>query len=263
MTRCQECGYSNEPGASVCKKCGSALQDAAGTPSPSHHLPQGSAGGTPTMIGGASAAPPADNGGGRVSHPTVVGNRSNMPAWDDNTTTPPTPSAPTAASAATGNVAKCPSCGFYPLRNEVSAASPCPNCGNTGGASASQPSQPAEQPAASHQMQKAAGANKTIRLGDLTPAEEEKPEFKLVDERSQNAKEFTGAEVSVNRDNLDAGNMSISGQEHAKFVFEDGKWYLSDQSSNGATFIQVKGKVELEEDAKILIGNKIYTFKSK
>ena len=57
--------------------------------------------------------------------------------------------------------------------------------------------------------------------------------------------------------------MSISGQEHAKFAFEDGKWYLTDQSSNGATFIQVKGKIELEEDAKILIGNKIYTFKTK
>lgn len=112
-------------------------------------------------------------------------------------------------------------------------------------------------------MQKASNANKTIRLGDLTPEEDKKPEFQLVDERSQAAKDFGGAEVSVNRDTLDAGNMSISGQEHARFEFVDGKWYLSDHSSNGATFIQVNGKVELPEGTKILIGNRIYTFQSK
>lgn len=85
----------------------------------------------------------------------------------------------------------------------------------------------------------------------------------MIEERSQSVKEFNGAEVSVNRDNLDAGNMSISGQEHASFVFEDGKWYLNDKSSNGATFIQVNGKVELTEGSKILMGNRIYTFQTK
>ncbi len=285
MIRCQECGFTNEPGSAVCKKCGSKQEGSeAGA-----EAPKGNAGGgNPTMIGGAASAPAWDSGssnptppaGGRVSHPTVIGNRSNMPAWDENSSAPAgggpsAPSNPTVISgsggaAATGNVAKCGACGFYPLRNEVSASHPCPNCGDKGNATATDVKQPEAytpaaqaQPAASHQIQKASGAQKTMRLGDLSPEEEKKPEFALVDERSQNAKEFTGEEVSVNRDNLDAGNMSISGQEHAKFVFEDGKWYLSDHSSNGATFLQVTGKVELTEGTKILIGNRIYTFQSK
>lgn len=272
MIRCQECGFTNEADTKVCKKCGSRLEAGAGEAAPA--APKGNAG-NPTIIGGAATAPAWDSGtqaptggGGRLSNPTVVGGRSNMPAWDEGNAAPSAPvnppSTPTASSAPTGNVAKCPSCGFYPLRSEVSASHPCPNCGNTGSAIAeSAKAAPAYQPAPSHQIQNAAGANKTIRLGDLTPAEEEKPEFKLVDERSQSAKEFTGAEVSVNRDNLDAGNMSISGQEHAKFVFEDGSWYLSDHSSNGATFVQVTGKIALTEGAKILIGNRIYTFQTK
>jgi hypothetical protein len=284
MIRCQECGFTNDPDAKVCKKCGSRL-DAASESSPFADAPKANVGGgNPTLIGGSASSPAWDGGNaqpqapsgvGRLSNPTVVGGRSNLPAWDEGNAAPSggSPSNPTVVSGAgaTGNVAKCPSCGFYPLRSEVSASNPCPNCGSTGSGEQADAKQPeaytpaAEnvQPAVGHQMQKASNANKTIRLGDLTPEEEEKPEFKLVDERSQNAKEFTGAEVSVSRDNLDAGNMSISGQEHAKFVFEDGKWYLSDQSSNGATFVQVTGKTELAEGTKILIGNRIYTFQSK
>lgn len=277
MVRCQECGFTNEPGALVCKKCGSRLEGAAsGSASSTPEAPKPNAG-NPTMIGGAASGPAWDSGqqtpsAPKVSNPTMRGAQSNMPAWDDNNPSPaytPAPtSGPTAASGATASTAKCPACGFYPLRNEVSASHPCPNCGSTGSGSAVAKENPAQQqghePAsASHQMQKASNANKTIRLGDLTPEEDKKPEFQLVDERSQSAKEFSGEEVSVNRDALDAGNMSISGQEHARFVYEDGKWYLSDHSSNGATFVQVQGKIEVSEGTKILIGNRIYTFQSK
>jgi ribosomal protein L32 len=272
MIRCQECGFTNDADTKVCKKCGSRMEAGADSATPS--APKGNSGGSnPTMIGGAASGPawdsndaPASNsGGGRLSNPTIVGGRSNMPAWDENSAGPSNPTPPSSGgqSTAAGNVAKCPSCGFYPLRNEVSAAHPCPNCGTTGDAKAEATAAPAYQPAASHQMQKAAGANKTMRLGDLSPEEEAKPEFKLTEERSQSVKEFNGTEVSVNRDNLDAGNMSISSQEHATFVFEDGKWYLNDKSSNGATFIQVNGKIELTEGTKILMGNRIYTFQSK
>lgn len=272
MIRCQECGFTNDADTKVCKKCGSRLEAGAESAAPS--APKGNAGGGhPTMIGGAASgqawdsndAPAPSSGGGRLSNPTVVGGQSNMPAWDAHNESPssPTPPASGSQNTAAGNVAKCPSCGFYPLRNEVSAAHPCPNCGTTGDVSAAAPASPTYQPASGHQMQKAAGANKTMRLGDLSPEEEAKPEFRLTEERSQAIKEFMGAEVSVNRDNLDAGNMSISGQEHATFVLEDGKWYLNDKSSNGATFIQLTGKVELTDGTKILMGNRIYTFESK
>jgi predicted RNA-binding Zn-ribbon protein involved in translation (DUF1610 family) len=271
MIRCQECGFTNEADSKVCKKCGSQLAGSAGSVDSS--APKGNIGGSnPTMIGGVASGPawdsndaPSAGGGGRLSNPTIVGGRSSMPAWDENSTESSnlTPPASGGQNTAASNVTKCASCGFYPLRNEVSASHPCPNCGTTGDSKADATAAPAYQPAASHQMQKASGANKTMRLGDLTPEEEAKPEFKLIEERNQSVKEFNGAEVSVNRDNLDAGNMSISGQEHASFLFEDGKWYLNDKSSNGATFIQVNGKVELTEGSKILMGNRIYTFQTK
>ncbi len=265
MIRCQECGFTNEADTKVCKKCGSPLGVDAGNSAPG--APKGgAAGGNPTMIGGAASSPawdgndtPAGNSG-RLSNPTIVGGQSNMPAWDERSPTSPANSNPTSPA---GNVAKCPACGFYPLRNEVSASNPCPNCGNAGDASAVASQQASQPAAASHQMQKASAANKTLLLGDLSPEEDTKPEFVLTEERSQTGKEFAGETVVVNRDNLDAGNMSISGQEHASFVFEDGKWYLNDKSSNGATFVQVQGKVELSEGTKILMGNRIYTFESK
>ena len=251
MLRCNECGYSNAEGQTACAKCGSEL-DASGA---SASATKGNANdAAKTVVGGASSDRPIDNvpqGG----HKTVMGQASNMPAWDK-------PAADNRPS--TDSTIKCPSCGFYPLRAAVSDETPCPNCGEKGKAiSGSDDAAPANSSsAASNGLAASKGGAKTMMLSDLTPEEEEKPGFALIEERSQEQLVFDGEEVTLKRDLLDADNMSISGTAHASIKLRDGKWSIQDLSSNGATFIQVKGEVELNDGDKVLIGNKIYTFKN-
>ena len=64
----------------------------------------------------------------------------------------------------------------------------------------------------------------------------------------------------MNRSNLDAGNSTISGSHHAEFSYENGDWYIKDLSSTGATFVQVKTEYQLENNIKLIIGNKVYRF---
>lgn len=252
MLRCNECGYSNAADQTACAKCGSKL-DASGASASAAKSPVSDA--AKTVAGGASSAPPVDNTP-QVGHKTVMGQASNMPAWDQ----------PAAANkTSTDSNIKCPSCGFYPLRTAVSAADPCPNCGEKGNAAASAPadvSPAASDRSAGSGLAASKGAAKTMMLSDLTPEEEEKPGFALIEERSQEQLVFDGEETTLKRELLDADNMSISGTAHASIKLQDGKWTIEDLSSNGATFIQVKGAIELTDGDKILIGNKIYTFKN-
>lgn len=92
--------------------------------------------------------------------------------------------------------------------------------------------------------------------------EDSKPKrFKLV-ENNQQERSFEGSSVQVGREGIDPENFSISSQ-HATFEHVDGKWFLSNQSSNGFTFVQVKGKVELSDGDILVIGNKIFQFKTE
>lgn len=235
--------------------------------------------GGPKTVAGSGASGPAwddsapqspqlpQSGGAK----TVMGNASNMPAWDEGASGPSgsnTTGGSNESNAPTGSVNKCPSCGFYPLREPVSASAPCPNCGNKGseqqGAAGKEPGIEADKGAsAGAALGAAKGGSKTMRLSDLTPEEEEEPAFVLVEERSQKSMEFEGEATTLNRDNLDKDNMSLSGTEHAKIYLKDGQWFIQDRSSNGATFVQVNGEVPLENGTKILLGNKIFTFKSE
>lgn len=283
MVRCPECGYSNTPDSKVCKKCGSRVEGGADQASSSPTPPAGGGamGGSKTVAGSGATGPAWDEGtpqspqqsGGAPAGgaKTIVGNASNMPAWDEG--------APAASdnsgggsgdtsegNAPTGNVIKCPSCGFYPLREAVSESSPCPNCGNKGAtaqAGTADNAKPDAPAAAAAGFGAAKGGSKTMRLSDLTPEDEEEPAFVLVEERSQKSMEFEGESTTLNRENLDKDNMSLSGTEHAKIYQKDGQWFIQDRSSNGATFVQVQGEIPLENGTKILLGNKIFTFKSE
>lgn len=253
MLRCNECGYSNAADQTSCAKCGSKLDAASSAAGAAGKAANDAA---KTVAGGASSTPPIDTtpqGG----HKTVMGQASNMPAWDQ-------PAAAANRGGTTDSTIKCPSCGFYPLRAAVSASDPCPNCGSKGSATSapSNESAPASPSPKGSGLADGKGAAKTMMLSDLTPEEEEKPGFALVEERSQEQLVFDGEETTLKRDLLDAENMSISGTAHASIKLTDGKWTIEDLSSNGATFIQVKGEVELNDGDKILIGNKIYTFKN-
>lgn len=85
-------------------------------------------------------------------------------------------------------------------------------------------------------------------------------DFVLTEEISGRKILLTQGVNLLNRNNLDPGNASISGHKHALLDFNDGQWYISDLSSNAATFIQCKTEQQMSEKRKIIIGNIIFRF---
>ncbi len=263
--RCTECGFKNAEDAKICIKCGTKLiakeQAVDKNPAPS----QAPSGGIATI----ASKGIVDNTVSSDGVPTMKGQAIASSTWDNppNSTIQNTPSKH-------NSVLKCDSCGFYPLRFMVSAQNPCPNCNYTGAAVApmapitNEPKivmQPAAEasiippPMPNPIVEKVAtpSSSKTISIKNLQIGEEQK-KFSLIEVGANRKVEFVGKEHILNRSNTDPSNNSISSQKHAEIVFKDGKWRISDHSSNGATFVQVQNEVELQSGMQLIIGNKIY-----
>lgn len=67
-------------------------------------------------------------------------------------------------------------------------------------------------------------------------------------------------EIVLGREELDPQNSSISGNGHIRLRESQGKWYVKDMSSNGATFIQASVYQTLFEGMRIILGNRIFRF---
>lgn len=74
---------------------------------------------------------------------------------------------------------------------------------------------------------------------------------------------FQGESNDLNRANLDAENPTITSQVQAHLSLENGKWYLEDKSSQNTTFIHVSGRQELSDGDIVLMGNRMFVFKSE
>lgn len=223
--RCGECGWpNNADSASDCEKCGASLSASSPVAPPASPSTMGVADGKKTVMGGGHNLPAWDAGSS--------GNSGNTPAGN------------------TDSSLKCSSCGFYPLRATPSSTAPCPNCGFTGAGGA--------QPTVVEGQSKA-HLKKTQMFGEISFDDAKPSKFKLV-ENNQQERSFEGKSVTIGREEIDPENFSLS-TEHATFEQVDGKWMLSNQSSNGFTFIQVKGRVEVQDGDIIVIGNKIFQFK--
>ena len=143
----------------------------------------------------------------------------------------------------------CPVC-QYPLRTEPSASSPCPNCGfmGTGG-----------------QHDTVSDSKKTKSLTDLdfnTGQKLSSFRFKLISESKGHEFKIESDEneIILNRDHLDPENTTISSKEHLRARFRDGKIFFLDVSTNGSTFVQVKDKIQVIPETKIVMGNRIFLF---
>lgn len=218
--RCSECGFMNEENATACVKCGTELSVAPPRVNPVQPPPQ-----SPTPEGA----------------PTMRGQVANTPSWD----APSQPQSP-GHDASPSGMAKCLSCGFYPLRKEPAPESPCPNCGAVGESS----NAPADQ--------NKGGPSKTLGIGDIQFGSSPNT-VKLNNEKTGKTIEFSDENNRLNREVLDADNPSISEQLHAILKLENGRVVLEDKSSNGATFIQVSTPQVVENGTRIIIGNRIFT----
>lgn len=74
------------------------------------------------------------------------------------------------------------------------------------------------------------------------------------------ALQFEGNTVSLNRDNTDPKNLTITSEEQAQLVHADGKWTIEDRSHLHTTFVQASHGVELHSGDLILLGNQLYRF---
>jgi hypothetical protein len=172
------------------------------------------------------------------------GQVANTPSWDAPSQ-PQNPANPGHGASSSG-MAKCPSCGFYPLRKEPAPDSPCPNCGTVG------------ENSKSPESQAKSGPSKTMGIGDIQFGSSPKT-VKLNNEKTGETIEFSDENNRLNREVLDPGNPSISEKLHATLKVENGRVTIEDKSSNGATFIQVSTPQLLENGSRIIIGNRIFT----
>jgi hypothetical protein len=102
--------------------------------------------------------------------------------------------------------------------------------------------------------------NATRQFGDINLGKSDTNGFVIIEENTGNKINIIHGINILNRDNLDPGNISISAKEHANIEFQDGNWYLTDISSNKATFIQVMTEMQLTDKVKLILGNIIFRF---
>lgn len=218
--RCLECGYQNDENVSTCSKCGTVLMPSSKikTPEPPAKKPVTE---TPEI---------------KVSgNPTIIGKPINVAAWDEPEAEKSTPK-----TVKNQGYFTCDSCNYYPLKEAVSAQNACPNCGNTG------------------VPEKSEGKHSgTMKLGDFQLGEAQIT-VTLTEEGGDKTISLEDGELKLNRETLDPKNKSISAKKHARLTLENGEVLLEDESSNQATFVQVSGKVKLENGMRIIIGNKMY-----
>lgn len=239
MKRCIECGFSNQSHHSICEKCGTPLTD---SPDISNNAPL-----------------KTNNDYNQAK--TVKGRDPNLPYWDDNSTPVPPP--------IVGNFQEniqdhstnknCPKCS-YPLINN---ASTCPNCGiDIITKSNAIHNEPTPKVAENYiNQQQVSNKKATVKIGDIFNVATT-PKCELQVEKTGVTLSFEGEMVELSRGNLDPKNPTISQVSHAQLSFENGQWYLTDQSSNHATFVQVSEKIPLKNGTIILLGNQIYRFKN-
>ena len=145
------------------------------------------------------------------------------------------------------DIEACPKC-QYPLRTKPDISSPCPNCGYSG-----------------NNIKTVFDSGKTITINSLNQESDGSPEFKfrLIKEDDNSEIEIQSPDESVvilNRSHLDAGNSTISSDQHVKMKYVDQKIHIEDVSSNGASFIQARSRMLIQNNTKLVIGNKIYLF---
>lgn len=149
----------------------------------------------------------------------------------------------------------CPNCGM-PLENGV-----CPRCGEIPSDSPAGTNSPESHPSpAGHAAKEARQTVRPQRKGEkegsftLTPISEKtgKPEGEPL--------QFEGNEVTLNRDNTDPKNKTITSKEQALIRHENGEWTIKDSSDYKTTFVQASEGIALRPGSIILLGNQLYEF---
>ncbi|MCQ2324616.1 MAG: FHA domain-containing protein [Paludibacteraceae bacterium] len=85
----------------------------------------------------------------------------------------------------------------------------------------------------------------------------------IVDEDEQDApvmQTYRGDVHQLNRANLDPENHTITSKVQAILNFEDGNWYIKDESSLKTTYLYCADAIDLKDGDMILMGNRTFIF---
>ncbi len=72
---------------------------------------------------------------------------------------------------------------------------------------------------------------------------------------------YSGTLISLNRNNTDANNNTITSKEQAVLVHESDGWYIEDRSELHTTFVRADKRRRLESGDVIVLGNRLFEFK--
>lgn len=240
--RCKNCGWPNKPNETNCVKCGTPL-----TSDDDSDLSMGN-------VSSAGSNGPLNE---TVMEDEVFGprNASSNNEVKENVEGHEEENKP------------CPKCG-YPLRPGTEK---CPNCKfqitGSSQSSYSSDSEPKKKNTARRPTRIDMGGgsyrgtvNPYMMNMDLEPSFVLKP-IKRTNERHElDEIEFEGKTVSLNRDNTEANNASITSREQAVITNVDGHWYIEDKSEQKTTFVQAANRIELNDGDLILLGNRLFEF---
>ncbi|MBK8499605.1 MAG: zinc finger Ran-binding domain-containing family 2 protein [Flavobacteriales bacterium] len=70
--------------------------------------------------------------------------------------------------------------------------------------------------------------------------------------------ELPGESVSLERDNVDPGNMTITSKGQALLEHENGSWYITDTSALRTTYVRVAERTKLSSGDVILLGDRAF-----
>ena len=289
--RCNNCGWDNAPGSSVCVKCGHPLQ----------------AGGAQYQDPYQGVNVPNYQGGEAMPRPTVVNVQQAEPA--------PRPTR-IVSSAELQNAAglhatvsqtpkSCPHCG-YPVVGDFTS---CPNCGTSLAPAPTAIQQPIQQPVqqpvqlpVQQPVQKVAedlGLDieeevkcekcgtmvsidfcfcpkcgerihlptvRAIKHKPVAPPEPPKPKccLTIIPEEGETTEairnDYEGDSIILNRENTEKDNRTITSKEQAELICEDGKWYVLNHSELVSTYLEANRKLAIEPGDVIVLGDRRFRF---
>lgn len=179
--------------------------------------------------------PPPKPAAGSQVQKTKAGIKVNAPAWDE-------PTFPTEKIGA-----NCPACSYLMRAGEII----CAKCGTN---------------ITTYQAQPVADdKSKTVRR--IVP--EVKRGYRLVaisldDDTEMHSIPLPETDsIVLTREMLDNANNSIARKGHASLTYKDGEWWLENLSPLKTTFVQVNQPVRIKAGDTLLIGDRLFRFKTE
>ena len=88
----------------------------------------------------------------------------------------------------------------------------------------------------------------------------------LIPEEDENVtpvkQKYEGAAITLNRENTEPANRTITSKEQAELSFENGKWYILNKSELQTTYLEANRKLEIQPGDVVVLGDRRFRFET-